>query len=74
VNRAERHRRLVRENEFLREHRRLLERLLARTLEVAVGGTNVKPLVLLAVLEDLERRSAESPADLVVRVLRETAT
>jgi hypothetical protein len=51
--RRERLRRLERENEYLAGERRRLELLLADALLVAVAGTTVAPLALLAVLCEL---------------------
>ena len=71
-HRAEKLRRLERENEMLRAHRAQLERLLAVALRVAVGKTGVDPLVLCRVLEELDRRAEEPPLEPAVRVLQET--
>lgn len=85
--RAERNRKLERENEFLRAERSRLEGLLADALAVAVGGTVVDPLVLLDVLaerrgtaldraafiEHREPRADEAALHRVLHVLRETA-
>ena len=71
------HRRRTREAErradMLEHERAKLERLLARALQIA-AGTESEPLVLLAVLEEIDRLVAK-PAPTIeelVLVLRET--
>jgi len=54
VSTLERLRRLEAELEFLRAERQRLERLLALSLRVAVGGSACGPLDLLGALEDLD--------------------
>ena len=84
--RAERLRRLDRHVEFLEAELDRYRRLLARTLEIAVGRTGVSPLALLEVVgamigSDLsrpawvrarERRAAEFRVDRLIETLRAT--
>jgi hypothetical protein len=67
---------------FLEAERARLERLLTIALRTATGGTNVEPLTLLSVLEDVDRQAAADrvvqrplphPLEWYVQVLRETA-
>jgi hypothetical protein len=85
--RAERNRRLERENEYLRDERFRLEQLLALALRTAVAGTSVSEGGLLhmlcevagtdpakpAFVERRERAADEAQNEMVVRVLRKTA-
>ncbi len=48
------------ENAALKAYRAQLERLLGLAVEVAASGTGVRPLTLLAVLEDLDRTVQEA--------------
>lgn len=78
---------LERENEYLRAEQTRLTRLLGRTLEVAVGKTNVTVSALLGVICDLEatnparpafvehreRMTSEMRVDRLVKVLRDSA-
>jgi hypothetical protein len=73
AHQRERIRHLGLENEALRRHRDQLERLLAIALQVATGKTKTTPMALLGVLEEFDALVNETPAEKVLRVLRETA-
>lgn len=51
---------LEREVDTLKAYRAQLERLLGLACQVAAGKTSVDPLVLLAVLEELDQASQEA--------------
>lgn len=53
---------LERDNRHLEQHRNQLERLLAWTLQIA-AGRKCEPLVLLAVLEEVDRRVQADECD-----------
>ena len=57
----------------LERERSRLERLLALALPIAVHGTEVKPLELLAVLEELDRKSQTLDPERLALLLGEPA-
>ena len=71
THQRDRMRTLERENAHLEQARRRLERILAIALRVAVGD-DCDPLVLLQVLEEIDRKRG-TPTHELVQLLRETA-